>query len=51
MFAPEYQASHKVLHSYRDAVALRSIVYLRENDVTSLQSIRKPIKTSGRWAR
>ncbi|GAA2308690.1 hypothetical protein GCM10010149_68510 [Nonomuraea roseoviolacea subsp. roseoviolacea] len=44
VFAPEYHMPHKVLYSYRDVVALRSIVYLRENDVTSLQSIRKSIK-------
>lgn len=44
VFSPEYSTPHKVLYSYRDVVALRSIVYLRENDVTSLQSIRKSIK-------
>ncbi|MDP4505801.1 MULTISPECIES: DUF433 domain-containing protein [unclassified Nonomuraea] len=44
VFAPEYQMPQKVLYSYRDVVALRSIAYLREKDVTSLQSIRKSIK-------
>ncbi|MDP4501046.1 DUF433 domain-containing protein [Nonomuraea turcica] len=44
VFAPEYQTPHKVLYSYRDVVALRSIVYLREKDTTSLQSIRKSIR-------
>ncbi|GAA2842597.1 DUF433 domain-containing protein [Nonomuraea rubra] len=44
VFAPEYQTPHKVLYSYRDVVALRSITYLRQKDVTSLQDIRKSIK-------
>ena len=44
VFAPEYQTPHKVLYSYRDVVALRWIVYLREKDVTSLQSIRRSIR-------
>ena len=44
VFTPEYQTRHKVLYSYRDVVALRSIAFLRENDMTSMQSIRKSIR-------
>ncbi|MER7213236.1 DUF433 domain-containing protein [Streptosporangium sp. NPDC000239] len=45
VFEPEHRTpTNRVLYSYRDVVALRTIVYLRQNDATSLQGIRKSIR-------
>lgn len=44
IFEPEHRTPTRVLYSYRDVVALRTIVYLRQKDATSLQGIRKAIR-------
>ncbi|AWS47893.1 DUF433 domain-containing protein [Streptosporangium sp. 'caverna'] len=41
---PEYRTSNKVLYSYRDVVALRSLAYLRQRNELSLQKIRVSIR-------
>lgn len=41
---PEYRTSNKVLYSYRDVVALRSLAYLRGRNQLSLQKIRVSIR-------
>lgn len=41
---PEYRGPNWVLYSYRDVVALRSLVYLRQDRALSLQKIRVSIR-------
>ena len=40
---PEYAHDHRVLYSFRDVVALRTVAYLREE--VSLQRIRRAVET------
>lgn len=48
LFEPEYRDSTRVFYSFRDVVALRSLVYLREAEGLSLQKIRRSIHNARR---
>jgi uncharacterized protein (DUF433 family)/DNA-binding transcriptional MerR regulator len=43
LLRPEYTHDHRVLYSFRDVVALRTVAYLREE--VSLQRIRRAVET------
>ncbi|RJL22036.1 DUF433 domain-containing protein [Bailinhaonella thermotolerans] len=40
LLVPQYVSSNRVLYSYKDVVALRSLAYLRQKEKLSLQKIR-----------
>lgn len=45
LFKPEIEIGNRSLYSFRDVIALRTVVHLRDHDGKSLQGIRRAIDT------